>query len=443
MGRLKMLELFSGVGGFRRGFENAGHTCVGWVEIDKFARKSYEAIWPEAKEEWNREDITAVTDDHLRQLSRDVGGVDVIAFGSPCQDVSVAGRRAGFVDDAGALTRSGLFFEAMRIARILKPKHLVMENVLGLFSSPTGNAGADFAYVIAAFHEVGMEFVEWDVLNALSWGIPQDRDRVFIAGHYGAGSRREIFPLIRDGSEGKAQLQELTSGAADAFRVYDANGIARTQKAEGGGAGAKTGLYRVESDVSKTVRASGQGSYDGKHTWNLVQLGVVRKVEDGETSYSERDVALCIDANYYKGLDAHQARTGVAVYRTSYRSGELECEEVAPDVSPTIRAQHSQYQDPHVRAVLAPDRVEKRQNGRRIKEYGEPMFTVAAQDRHGIETGTRIRRLTPLECWRLFGRADWEFERAKAAGVSDSQLYKQAGNSLVPQIVEAIARQLS
>ena len=377
---LKMLELFSGIGGFRRGIESAGHTCVGWVEIDKFARKSYEAIWPEAKEEWNREDITAVTDDDLRRLSRDVGGVDVIAFGSPCQDVSVAGRRAGFVDDAGALTRSGLFFEAMRIARILEPKHLVMENVLGLFSSPTGNAGADFAYVIAAFHQVGMEFVEWDVLNALSWGIPQDRDRVFIVGHSGAGSRRKVFPLFRDGDENSAQLKELTSGAADAFRVYDANGVARTQKAEGGGAGAKTGMY---------------------------QVGVVRKVEDGETSYSERETALCIDANYYKGLDAHQARTGIAV-----------------------------------RAVLTPDRAEKRQNGRRIKDDGEPMFTLTAQDRQGVEIETRVRRLTPLECWRLFGRADWEFERAKAAGISDSQLYKQAGNSLVPQIVTAIARKL-
>lgn len=439
-----MLELFAGIGGFRRGFESASHTCIGWVEIDKFARKSYEAIWPEAKEEWSHEDITAVTADDLRRLSRDVGGVDVIAFGSPCQDVSVAGRRAGFVDDAGTLTRSGLFFEAMRIARILKPKHLVMENVLGLFSSPTGNAGADFAYVIASFHAVGMEFVEWDVLNALFWGIPQDRNRVFIVGHSGAGSRRKVFPLFRDGGEGKAQLKELTSGSADAFRVYDSSGIARTQKAAGGGAGAKTGLY---------------------------QIGVVRKVEDGETSYSERETALCIDANYYKGLDAHQARTGVAVYQTSYRSGELKYEEVAQDVSPTLRAQHSQCQVPHISVINSDARGKVSESDVagtiRANAHGNnPMVKSGLMHSRGFETRddgishsvkgagggssknfldmqTRIRRLTPLECWRLFGREDWEFERAKAAGISDSQLYKQAGNSLVPQIVEAIARRLS
>ena len=413
---LKMLELFSGIGGFRRGFESAGHTCIDWVEIDKYARKSYEAIWPEAKEEWSREDITAVK-------SHEIPMADVWCFGSPCQDLSAAGRRAGL-----AGSRSGLFLTVVGLLSEIRegdrPEWILFENVEGILSS---NRGWDFLFVQTELAEVGYD-TEYEIFNATQFEIPQNRRRLFLVGHLRIRGRRKILPLRIDGDENQrtvddtrvfdfhsqtnevrvytgivptcsgigtggsnkpmiesTQLKELTCDVADAFRVYDARGIARTQKAEGGGAGAKTGMY---------------------------QVGVVRKVEDGETSYSERETALCIDANYYKGLDAHQARTGVAVYQTSYRSGELEYEEVAKDVSPTLGAQHSQSQVPCISDSEA-------------------------------EIGTRIRRLTPKEVWRLFGREDWEFERAKAAGVSDSQLYKQAGNSLVPQIVEAIARRLS
>ncbi|MCL6455079.1 MAG: DNA (cytosine-5-)-methyltransferase [Alicyclobacillus sp.] len=184
------MELFAGIGGFRRGLEVLGHKCVGWVEWDKYARQSYMAIWPEARDEWNATDITTVTDDDLRNLRERVGGIDLLCFGSPCQDVSVAGRRAGFTKD-GERTRSGLFFEAMRFARILRPDYLLMENVVGLLSS---NEGEDFAFVIAEFHQVGMEFVEWDVLNAKDFGIPQNRERIFIVGSR-RGSGRKVFPL--------------------------------------------------------------------------------------------------------------------------------------------------------------------------------------------------------------------------------------------------------
>ena len=92
--------------------------------------------------------------------------------------------------------------------------------------------------------------------------------------------------------------------------------------------------------------------------------------------------------------------------------------------------------------VLTPDREEKRQNGRRFKRGGEPMFTLTAQDKHGIYDGVRIRKLTPLECFRLQGFPDEHFYNAKKAGVSDSQLYKQAGNSVTVNVIEAIASRL-
>lgn len=419
---MNYIELFAGIGGFRRGLEPLGHTCVGWVERDKFARQSYMAIWPEARDEWNAKDITTIR-------PSDVPRSDIWCFGFPCQDLSIAGRRLGFSGN-----RSSLFFTVMGLLRGIserdRPEWLVAENTMGFFSS---NNGWDFLAAQVAMAEIGYD-TEYDVFNPINFGIPQDRDRVFIVGHSRRFCGRKVFPLRIDGIKNTAKLKELTQGVADAHRVYDAQGVARTLKSDGGGLGAKTGLYQVPTDVSKTVRASGQGSYDGKHTWNLVQVGVVRRGTGDDAIYSERDVALTLDANYYKGLDAHQARTGVAV-----------------------------------RAVMAPERGEKNQNGRRIKDDGEPMFTLTAQDRHGVMIArgpsgikefdnvsptlraegvrsnnylyheTRIRRLTPRECWRLFGRKDWEFERAKEAGVSDSQLYKQAGNSLVPKIVTAIA----
>ena len=92
--------------------------------------------------------------------------------------------------------------------------------------------------------------------------------------------------------------------------------------------------------------------------------------------------------------------------------------------------------------VLTPDRIEKRQNGRRFKEDGEPMFTLTAQDRHGITDGIRIRKLTPKETWRLQGFTDEQFYKAKNDGVSNSQLYKQAGNSVTVNVIDAIAKRL-
>jgi len=408
---MKFLELFAGIGGFRRGLESLGHQCVGYVEWDKFARKSYEAIWPESREEWTAHDITTVTDDALRRLSGSVGGVDLIAFGSPCQDVSVAGRRAGFTSE-GELTRSGLFFEAMRFARLLKPRYLVMENVVGLLSS---NNGRDMAAVIANFHEVGMESVEWDVLNATEFEIPQNRERVFIVGARD-GSGRKVFPLQFDGSEDTAELKELTTGVADAHRVYDSDGIARTLKSEGGGLGAKTGLYmitddgpqhqfREKYDITPPLRAQGGGSTPGVFVY------------------------------------------GVMVYQSSYRSGEEEWDEVQQDVAPTLRAQWG-HQVPAVRAATIKSGL-MHSRGFETREDGLSHCIKGAgggSSKNFVELEgytTRIRRLTPREVWRLMGRADWEFERAQQAGVSDSQLYKQAGNSLIPQIVEAIGRKLT
>lgn len=395
---MNFIDLCAGIGGFRLGLEQTGHKCVGFCEFDKFALKSYKAIH-NTKGEWEEHDITKITDNDIRKLAAE-RTIDIICGGFPCQAFSVAGKRRGFAD-----TRGTIFFDICRFIKIIRPRFFVCENVKGLLSHNRGNT---FRIIIETLAELGYS-IEWQVLNSKDFGVPQNRERVFIVGHFGAGGRRKVFPITGAGGENPCKLQEITHGLAQAHRVYNPkNGLSVTLSSLGGGLGAKTGLYLTM---------------------------------------------------------------------------------VAP--------------------VLTPDRVEKQQNGRRIKNPGEPMFTLTAQDRHGvaiiddqgrknkrlefknhvptlraqshgnepkvisgvytgvrtdflrppleglsrtikatkhdagITDGIRIRKLTPRECWRLQGFPDDYFDRAKAAGVSDSQLYKQAGNAVTVNVAASIGRKLA
>ena len=183
---MKFLDLFAGIGGFRLGMESAGHECIGFCEIDKFARASYKAIH-NTKGEIELHDITAVSDESIRGL----GSVDIICGGFPCQAFSIAGHRRGFED-----TRGTLFFEIARFASILRHKYLFLENVRGLLNH---DGGATFETIIRTLDELGYD-VEWQVLNSKNFGVPQNRERVFVIGHLRGGSGRKIFPLSGDGA---------------------------------------------------------------------------------------------------------------------------------------------------------------------------------------------------------------------------------------------------
>ncbi|EAC5321513.1 DNA (cytosine-5-)-methyltransferase [Listeria monocytogenes] len=367
---MKFLDLFAGIGGFRLGMERAGHECVGYVEIDKFARKSYQAIH-DTEGEWTREDITKVTDDEWRTLR---GTVDIICGGFPCQSFSIAGKRLGFEE-----TRGTLFFEIARAAKQIQPRYLFLENVKGLLSH---NKGETFATILTALHELGYD-AEWQILNSKDFGVPQNRERVFIIGHLRGAGGREIFPL------------------AEASRTADESRV-----------------------IANTLTA--------------------------RYPYSQRE--------------------------GTYIETTRKSEQVMP--------------------VLTPDRIIKRQNGRRFKCNGEEMFTLTAQDKYGVlikvysnegisptlttnkgeglkvaiiqkprgynqggkhdiaptlsssswqennllqEGNFRIRKLTPRECWRLQGFPDWAFDRAAEVN-SNSQLYKQSGNSVTENVIWKIAK---
>lgn len=186
---MTFIDFFSGIGGFRLGMEKAGHRCIGHCEIDKFADRSYRAMHEVRKDEWYSDDITRVRPEELPEA-------DCYCFGFPCQAFSIAGKRRGFED-----TRGTLFFEVMRLAKERKPKVLLAENVKGLLNH---EGGVTFAVIISTLDELGYD-VEWQLLNSKDFGVPQNRERVFIIGHLRGTGGREVFP-IRSGNKETDEL---------------------------------------------------------------------------------------------------------------------------------------------------------------------------------------------------------------------------------------------
>ena len=376
--KLTFLDIFAGIGGFRSGMEQAGHKCVGFIEWDKYARQSYQAMY-NTEGEFNAKDIQTVS-------GTDLPYADVWCFGSPCQDISLAGKQAGL--EKGS--RSSMFFEVIRLlkerAKHQKalPPYLLMENVKNLLSS---NGGWDFARVQIEMDKAGYD-VEWNVFNSAEV-VPQNRERVYIIGHLRGASTRKVFPIQRESSHlSKEQsikvIGNTSSTGYNSQNVLDSKGI------------------------SSTITAT-----QYKHP---IQVGV-------------KSIGLI------NGLGSYRSRN--TVYSTK-------------GVSPTLTTMQGGGTIPKidVRAVSTPNRATGgwSQHGRKIKEPNEPSFTLTTEDRHGVmlDNGTNfaIRVLTPLECWRLQGFSDKQFHKAKLSGVSNSQLYKQAGNSVTVPVIKAIAERL-
>ena len=214
---MKFLDLFAGIGGFRLGMERAGHECIGFCEIDKFARASYKAIH-DTTGEIELHDITTVSDDFIRSI----GNVDVICSGFPCQTFSIAGNRKGFED-----TRGTLFFEIARFASILKPRILFLENVKGLLNHDKGRT---FETILQTLDELGYN-VEWQVLNSKDFGVPQNRERVFIIGHLRGESGRKVFPIATKQTNKRimqlGNIMNTTSfgGNPQCGRIYSIKGL--------------------------------------------------------------------------------------------------------------------------------------------------------------------------------------------------------------------------
>ena len=375
---MKFLDLFAGIGGFRLGMESAGHECIGFCEIDKFARASYKAIH-DTKGEIELHDITAVSDESIRRIGR----VDIICGGFPCQAFSIAGNRRGFED-----TRGSLFFEIARFASILRPKYLFLENVKGLLNH---DGGATFETILGALDELGYN-VEWENINSKNFGVPQNRERVLIIGHLRGECTRRVFPLSKSG-------QQATS-----IKEQYSNTIT-TRYGNSQGAGA----YIVESKSQK-VRSIGNIHPSGNGM-------------NGEV-YDSTGLAPTLTTNKGEGVKIIQRAHGYN------RGGEH-------DIAPTLTS--NSYQENNlVKVVDFYNKITKDEVGTLTSSGGGS--TVRAGS-FGITDGYRIRKLTPRECWRLQGFPDWAFDKAQKVN-SNSQLYKQAGNSVTVNVIAAIAKEL-
>lgn len=272
---MKYISLFAGIGGFDLALQRQGHECVYANEWDKYASKIYNKNFHKGLNEKgiDTRDIRTVSTNEIPEHELLVGGF-------PCQAFSIAGKRRGFDD-----TRGTLFFEIARVLRDKKPRLLLLENVKGLLSHDSGNT---FKTIISALTELGYD-LQWQVLNSKNFGVPQNRERVFVVGNLRGTSRPEIFPIRNYNS---TALRELTKGVSDAYRVYT-TACAKTLKGQAGGVGAKTGLYAV-----------------------VIDRGIIK----------EKSIVNTLDANYYKGLDNHQARTGIMEGIKIRRLTPTECE---------------------------------------------------------------------------------------------------------------------
>ncbi|MBC2576560.1 DNA cytosine methyltransferase [Peptostreptococcus canis] len=196
---MKFLDCFSGIGGFRLGLEMAGHECIGHIELDKFTRKSYEAIFGKKEGEFIRNDITKITDEEFRKLR---GEVNMLVGGFPCQAFSIAGYQRGFED-----TRGTLFFDLARAAKQIQPQVLLFENVKNLLSH---NEGQTFETILKTLDELGYD-VEWQLLNSKNFGVPQSRERVFVVGHLRGAGGRKVFPIRSSSKKNTLGERECTN----------------------------------------------------------------------------------------------------------------------------------------------------------------------------------------------------------------------------------------
>ena len=381
--QMKFLDLFAGIGGFRLGMESAGHECVGFCEIDKYARASYKAIH-NTEGEIELHDITRVTDESIRRF----GSVDVICGGFPCQAFSIAGNRRGFED-----TRGTLFFEIARFASILRPKYLFLENVRGLLNH---DGGATFETIIRTLDELGYD-VEWQVLNSKNFGVPQNRERVFIIGHLRGERTRNVFPISGESEQSDYQPPKIEI-------------IGNTRNPNGTSKGTKSVVYG-SGGVVGTLTAT---DYKEPKQVAIKQFGIL------QPNFNQCGVVYETD--------------GIAPTIRAYQGGGLE---------PKIRVKEATskgYAEAEIGdSVNLSHPNSKTRRGRVGKQVANTLLTGESQG--VIEPDFRIRKLTPRECWRLQGFPDWAFDKAQEVN-SNSQLYKQAGNSVTVNVIAAIAKEL-
>lgn len=376
---LNVLSLFSGIGAFEKALERERvlFKVMNFCEIDKYAVKSYCAIHG-VSEQINLRDVSTVNTAELHD-------VNLITYGFPCQDISAAGHQKGFFDENGNITRSGLFFAALKIIKDTKPEYAIAENVKALTSK---KFTAEFATVLESLEQAGYNNY-YKVLNAKDYGVPQNRERVFIV---------SIRKDVDDGSFCFPKPQPLNICLKDVLeenvdeKFYLSQDKIKSLKAS-------SFMLKTKCVIEKEIKIIGHTKSGGERSAILSTTGICNCLS--ATDYKQpkqivEDAKIMQVGNLRQGNGWDNPQCG-RVYDTN-------------GLSPTLNTMQGGDRQPKI--------VE------RAYEF-------------------RIRKLTPLECWRLMGFDDDDFYKAQNVGISNSQLYKQAGNSIVVNVLQTIFRQFN
>ena len=428
-------ELFSGIGAQVAALKRIGvkFNVVGISEIDKYAIKSYEAINGKTR---NYGDISKV---------ESLDYADLWTYSFPCTDISLAGKQEGLTDKTGKQTRSGLLFEVERLLKKSvedgnQPKYLLLENVKNLVGK---KFKPEFDKWIKTLDSLGYNNY-WKVLNAKDYGVPQNRERVFVVSiRKDVDTHGYTFP---EPFKLERRLKDVLETNVDE-KYYLKQDLVETF------------IKRLaKREVSNTIRCGGAGSIDQKHTWDLVaepsivqnphsyNNGGIIKDNDAPTMTSNSSYHLnnfvcnepLIAASRGRNPDNPLSReaglpteqmleinqSGCSNTLTTVGKDNLVVEPInacADGTAPALTAHL------HKETVNDCTKLDRHSPALEVKEVGSEI---------------RIRKLTPKECWRLMDFTDEEFEAAEKAGVSKTQLYKQAGNSIVVSCLAHIFREL-
>lgn len=458
---IKYLSLFSGIGAFEKALKNNSidYELVGFSEIDKYATKSYCAVHG-VDESLNLGDVSKIDLDRLKEI----GDIDLITHGSPCQDFSIAGRLAG--GDKGSGTRSSLMWCTVDIVEAVKPKYVVWENVKNLLSAKNRH---NFDGYLKIMDKLGYNSY-YKILNAKNYGIPQNRERVFtISIRKDLGLNYE-FPVEIELT--KKLKDVLEKNVDEKYYLSDkliAGLIANTerQKAKGNGFAFET----TDGDgVAKTVTTRVGACRSGDNYIQVVgKLDIkghdcVKRVYSGEglaptltdMQGGNRQPKVLIDepviaASRGRNPDKPGDRTPgipteqrLEINRQGISNTITTVQKDNYVIEPCLKikeATKAGYKEAYAGDGVNISGRMKYQRGNVQKEMTQTLMANGSE-RGVVTPDMRIRKLTPRECWRLMGFEDTDFDKAQAVPTSDTQLYKQAGNSIVVNVLEAVFKNL-
>ena len=420
---LKLLSLFSGIGAFEKALENIEEPfeVVRYCEIDKYASKAYSLIH-NLNENMNLKDICSVETDDLPK------DIDMITYGFPCQDISQCGKQKGFANEDGSLTRSGLFFEALRIIEDTRPKIAICENVKALVGK---RFTAEFRIVLDSLSDAGyMNY--WSVLNSKDYGIPQNRERVFIISIRNDINHGFQFPKKH---ELKLRLRDLLEETVDE-KYYLSDKMLDVILSSG----TKNFHYKPEIDLEiarplvTTMHKMHRAGTDNYISESFVQNDEKMEIEDclkireaTKKGYAEAHEGDFVNLQQLKS-ETRRGRVGEQIAQT------LCCNEmngvVTRDGCIQIGSLDRKGYHEFSNRVYSPEGCARTLMG----EGGNQ------NDKTGnyLMPNLRIRKLTPKECFRLMGFDDRDCDILIENKISNTQLYKMAGNSIVVDVLEEI-----